>query len=58
MAGLLYVTMQPSAELGSQFTDWYQNEHGPLRLRLPFVENGFRYRAIDAQTPEWLPSIR
>lgn len=54
MAGLLYVTMQPSAELGSQFTDWYQNEHGPLRLRLPFVENGFRYRAVDAQTPEWL----
>lgn len=54
MAGLLYVTMQPSPELGSQFTDWYQNEHGPLRLRLPFVENGFRYRAVDAQTPEWL----
>lgn len=55
MAGLLYVTMQPQGSLPeAQFTNWYQNEHGPLRLRLPFVANGFRYRAADGQTPEWL----
>lgn len=55
MAGLLYVTMQPKASLSaSAFHDWYNNEHGPLRLRLPFVPNGFRYRAADAATPEWL----
>lgn len=48
-AGLLYVTMQPRPGLPpSQFHDWYNNEHGPLRLRLPFFPNGYRYRAIDA----------
>ncbi|RAL66713.1 hypothetical protein DID88_007497 [Monilinia fructigena] len=46
--GLLYVTMQPQESLpDSQWHDWYNNEHGPLRLRLPFITNGFRYRATD-----------
>jgi len=35
--------------------DWYQNEHGPGRLRLPFIfTNGFRYRATDSKSPEWM----
>ena len=46
--GILYVTMQPKPELPrEQFEDWYNNEHGPLRLRLSFCKNGFRYRASD-----------
>lgn len=45
--GILYVTMQPSLP-SSHFHDWYNNEHGILRLRLsPSMTNGFRYRAID-----------
>lgn len=39
----------------------YQNEHGPNRLRLPFCNNGFRYRATDLEKqqgskekPEWM----
>ncbi|OCK85631.1 alpha/beta hydrolase-like protein [Lepidopterella palustris CBS 459.81] len=60
--GILYVTMQPKDDLPiSQFHDWYNNEHGPGRLRLPFVTNGFRYHAIDlsadsasAEKPEWM----
>lgn len=60
--GLLYVTMQPKEGLPeSQFHDWYNNEHGPTRLRLPFCVNGFRYRASDlgssppsAEKPEWM----
>jgi len=60
--GLLYVTMQPKEGLAeSQFHDWYNNEHGPTRLRLPFVTNGFRYRASDLEgsapsetKPEWM----
>ncbi|KAA8643731.1 putative alpha/beta hydrolase [Aspergillus tanneri] len=53
--GLLYVTMQPRDSLpAAQFHDWYNNEHGPLRLRLPFVTNGFRYRATDGLEPEWV----
>lgn len=46
--GILFVTMQPHDGLPhAQFHDWYQNEHGPNRLRLPFCKNGFRYRAAD-----------
>ncbi|KAH8712262.1 Alpha/Beta hydrolase protein [Phaeosphaeriaceae sp. PMI808] len=60
--GILYVTMQPKEGLPeAQFHDWYQNEHGPNRLRLPFCKSGFRYRAtdLDMQTgskekPEWM----
>ncbi|KAF4150830.1 hypothetical protein CNMCM8927_003683 [Aspergillus lentulus] len=53
--GMLYVTMQPRPSLpAAQFHDWYNTEHGPLRLRLPFVTNGFRYRAADGLEPEWV----
>ncbi|KAL4919276.1 Thiolase, N-terminal domain-containing protein [Aspergillus aurantiobrunneus] len=38
----------------AQFHDWYNSEHGPLRLRLPFITNGFRYRAVDDVEPEWV----
>lgn len=49
--GNLYVTMQPKPNLSiDQFHDWYNNEHGPNRNRLPCVENGFRYRATDLTT--------
>jgi pimeloyl-ACP methyl ester carboxylesterase len=59
---MLYVTMSPKDSLPpQQFHDWYNNEHGPLRLRLPFVTNGFRYRAKDLDSekgspekPEWM----
>ncbi|KFY77638.1 hypothetical protein V499_03033 [Pseudogymnoascus sp. VKM F-103] len=55
--GMLYVTMKPAESLSAdQFHDWYNNEHGPMRLRLPFIKNGFRYRATDQakDLPEWL----
>ncbi|OJJ45090.1 hypothetical protein ASPZODRAFT_676248 [Penicilliopsis zonata CBS 506.65] len=63
VSGLLYVTMQPQAGLpDAQFHDWYNTEHGPLRLRLPFITNGLRYRAVDLEDedkkgkglPEWV----
>ena len=53
---------QPKPSLPiSQFHGWYNNEHGPTRLRLPFCQNGFRYRATDLgdgggtpDKPEWM----
>lgn len=59
------MTMQPKSGSGltdPQFHDWYNNEHGPTRLRLPFITNGFRYRASDLSSssppsetiPEWM----
>ena len=54
--GLLYVTMQPSAGLKEPlFHEWYNNEHGPLRLRLPQIfTNGLRYRATDGEKPTYV----
>lgn len=57
--GILYVTMQPKPSLPpAQFHDWYNNEHGPTRLRLSWCHNGFRYRANDgsytSDKPEWM----
>ncbi|KAF2673770.1 alpha/beta-hydrolase [Microthyrium microscopicum] len=53
--GVLFVTMQPKETLAlDDFNDWYNNEHGPNRLRLAFVENGFRYKAIDGLIPEFM----
>ncbi|KIV90842.1 hypothetical protein PV10_05450 [Exophiala mesophila] len=51
--GLLFVRMNPQNDLSpAEFHDWYNNEHGPTRLRLACCENGFRYRALDiARTP-------
>ncbi|KKZ65616.1 hypothetical protein EMCG_08523 [[Emmonsia] crescens] len=57
--------MQPGDNLSpAQFHDWYNNEHGPTRLRLPFIKNGFRFRTTDPMSgssssscpvsPEWL----
>lgn len=54
--GMLYVTMQPKPGLSlDQFHEWYNNEHGPTRLRLPQIfTNGLRYAATDSQEPHFL----
>jgi pimeloyl-ACP methyl ester carboxylesterase len=53
--GMLYVTMQPREGELDQFHEWYNNEHGPTRLRLPHIfTNGLRYRATDGQQPHFL----
>ncbi|KAM3418219.1 hypothetical protein BST61_g4221 [Cercospora zeina] len=52
--GYLAVAIQPGKDTDeSAFHEWYNTEHGPLRLRLPFIETGDRYSAADGQTPEW-----
>lgn len=56
--GTLYVTMQPKPGLSlEQFHEWYNNEHGPTRLRLPQIfSNGLRYAATDDVQPHFLAS--
>jgi pimeloyl-ACP methyl ester carboxylesterase len=52
--GFLAVAIQPGANTDeTAFHEWYNTEHGPLRLRLPFITSGDRYKAIDGQKPEW-----
>ena len=31
-----------------------EQQSGPMRLQLPIIHTGARYRAIDGQTPTWL----
>ncbi|KEF61996.1 uncharacterized protein A1O9_03568 [Exophiala aquamarina CBS 119918] len=46
--GLLFVRMNPHDDLSpEEFHDWYNNEHGPIRLRLDCIQNGYRFRALD-----------
>jgi hypothetical protein len=52
---LLYVLVEPKPTvLESEFDDWYNNEHGPDRVRLPYFRNGIRYKAVDELRPTWL----
>lgn len=52
--GYLAVAIQPGPDTGdAAFHDWYNNEHGPLRMRLPFITTGDRYKAIDGEIPAW-----
>lgn len=52
--GYLAVAIQPGSNTDeNSFHEWYNTEHGPLRLRLPFITTGDRYKAIDGQKPEW-----
>jgi pimeloyl-ACP methyl ester carboxylesterase len=53
--GLLYVTLHPKPPLTlPEFNDWWNNEHGPQRMQLPFIEKGRRYKAIDGFPPEYM----
>nr|POF12810.1 26s proteasome regulatory subunit rpn10 [Quercus suber] len=52
--GYLAVAIQPGPQTDeSAFHEWYDTEHGPLRLRLPFITTGDRYKAADGQKPAW-----
>lgn len=52
--GYLAVAIQPGQNTDeAAFHEWYNNEHGPLRLRLPFILTGDRYKAADEQNPSW-----
>ncbi|KAK5467902.1 hypothetical protein LTS15_000875 [Exophiala xenobiotica] len=61
--GLIMVPMSLKANISVQeCDDWYNNEHVPIRMRLPYFNNGYRYRSIknDVQSsaerglPKWL----
>jgi pimeloyl-ACP methyl ester carboxylesterase len=55
--GLLYVPSEPGPKVSEEeFHDWYNDYHGPLRARLPFVKDPRRYKANDGEKPTWLAS--
>ena len=55
--GLFYVLSEPKESLPiEEFHDWYNSEHGPARIRLPFIPSGYRHKAADGAKPSWLAS--
>jgi hypothetical protein len=52
--GLLFVYTDPGPVPVDEFNDWYDHEHGPLRLTVPGISAGYRFRALDDQSPRWL----
>ena len=52
--GLLFVYSDPGAVPVAEFNDWYDNEHGPLRLTVPGISAGYRFQALDDEAPPWL----
>jgi hypothetical protein len=52
--GIFYVTSRPKPGHEQSFNEWYSQEHGPLRLSLDFILNGFRFRSDDVEPPLFL----
>jgi hypothetical protein len=49
MKGILFSQMEPSAVLESEFNDWYQGEHIPVRLALPGFSRALRYKQCEEE---------
>ncbi|KAI1788035.1 hypothetical protein LXA43DRAFT_670343 [Ganoderma leucocontextum] len=55
MTGLLFVYSEPgSAVSAEQFNDWYDNEHVPLRIRIPGFHSWSRWISTDGKQPSYL----
>jgi len=53
--GLLYVESEPQPLVSlDEYTDWYDNEHVPLRMKIPEFLTGRRYVSIDEQKPSYV----
>ncbi|CAK5274585.1 unnamed protein product [Mycena citricolor] len=53
--GMLFVSSEVSPEVTEErLDDWYDNEHVPIRLKVPGLKSVARYKASDAQLPTWL----
>lgn len=46
-AGFFYILSRPRPEYLEEYHEWYNTEHGPLRVKLDFVQNGYRYKCVD-----------
>ncbi|EKM51967.1 uncharacterized protein PHACADRAFT_262401 [Phanerochaete carnosa HHB-10118-sp] len=55
--GFLLVFSDPgTAVTQEEFTDWYDNEHVPLRIDVPAFQSWARWEAIDGEKPVWAAS--
>lgn len=47
MRGILFSQMEPPEGWDTQFHDWYDTDHIPVRLALPGFDGATRYRAVE-----------
>ena len=52
--GCLWVHSQPKPGCVEKYNEWYNTEHGPLRVKLDIFANGYRYKSIDQDPPTYL----
>ena len=53
--GYFYVLSEPKTpEDLDEIHEWYNTEHGPLRMKLDFIANGYRYKSIGKDPAVWL----
>ena len=53
--GYFFVLSQLKApEFEDEYHEWYNTEHGPVRLHLDFFSNGYRYRSLSHDPPLYL----
>jgi len=52
-AFLLVFTEHGTGVPEDEFTDWYENEHIPLRVNTPTFLNWTRWKAADGEKPTW-----
>ena len=55
--GYLLVYSDPGEKVAlEEFTDWYDNEHVPLRIDVPAFQSWHRWAALDGKHPRWAAS--
>lgn len=55
LPGYFFVLSRPKAALSlEQYHEWYNTEHGPLRMKLGFFPVGQRYQSRDLNPRLWL----
>ena len=52
--GFFHIISQPKPGQENVYHEWYNTEHGPLRMRLDFFRTGYRYKSIGVEPPQYV----
>lgn len=52
--GFFHIISQPKPGQEDVYNEWYNTEHGPLRMKLDFFKTGYRYKSIGVEPPQYV----
>lgn len=52
--GSFWIQSQPKAGYVDEYQQWFESDDGPLRLKLDFFLNEYRYKSTDQDSPTYL----